>query len=158
MDTMSAHLVLAAVAFLAATILPGSSEALLAALLVQRPENAATLFLAATAGNTIGAVLNWVLGRWLTRLTGRRWFPASPAWIERASGWFGRYGTWLLLFSWVPFVGDPLTVAAGLLRVRFMPFLLSVALGKAVRYAAVIWGVQTALAWLGRTGRSASIG
>lgn len=147
MDALSAHLALAAVAFLAATILPGSSEALLAALLVQRPEDSATLFIAATAGNIAGAALNWAFGRWLTHFTDRRWFPASPHWIERASGWFGRYGIWLLLFSWVPIVGDPLTVAAGLLRVRFVPFLLIVALGKAARYGAVIGGVELVRAW-----------
>lgn len=148
-EPLTAHLALIAVAFLAATILPGSSEALLAALLVERPEDTATLFVAATAGNTAGAALNWALGRWLTHFTGRRWFPASPALIERASGWFGRYGTLLLLFSWVPIVGDPLTVAAGLLRVRFKPFLLLVAVGKAARYAAVIGGVEVVRSWLG---------
>lgn len=148
MDGLSAHFALAAVAFLAATILPGSSEAMLAALVVQRPEAAATLLAAATLGNTAGAALNWALGRWLTHFAGRRWFPVSPAWIDRASGWFRRYGTWLLLFSWVPIVGDPLTMAAGLLRVRFAPFLLLVASGKAIRYAAVIGGVETVRSWL----------
>lgn len=147
MDALSAHLGLAIVALLAATILPGSSEALLAALLVQRPDEYATLFMAATVGNVAGASLNWVLGRWLTHLNRRRWFPASPAWIDRASGWFGRYGIWLLLLSWVPLIGDPLTVAAGFLRVRFVPFLVLVALGKAARYAAVIGGVGALRAW-----------
>jgi len=148
MEALSAHVALAAVAFLAATILPGSSEVFLAALLIQRPEDFATLFVAATMGNTAGAALNWAFGRWLTRFSGRRWFPVSAPWIERASGWFGKYGTWLLLFSWVPIVGDPLTVAAGLLRVRFAPFLLLVALGKAARYAAVIGGVEAVRSWL----------
>ena len=148
MDGLSNHLAMAGVAFLAATILPGSSEALLAALLVKRPESWATLLLVATAGNTGGAVLNWALGRWLNRFTDRRWFPASPAWIERASRWFGKYGTWLLLFSWVPIVGDPLTVAAGILRVRFFPFLAYALVGKAARYAAVIGGVEGLRSWV----------
>jgi membrane protein YqaA with SNARE-associated domain len=147
MEPFSAHLVLTAVAFLAATVLPGSSEALLATLVVQQPEHLPTLLAAATAGNTGGAVLNWALGRWLIKAAGLRWFPASPAAIERASGWFGRYGTWLLLFSWVPIVGDPLTVAAGLLRVRFMPFLLTVALGKAARYIAIAGGIEAFRSW-----------
>lgn len=147
MEEVSAHLGLAAVAFLAATIFPGSSEALLTALLINSPEDAATLFIAATAGNTAGAALNWFLGRFLIRFAGRRWFPVSTGWIERASAWFRRFGVWLLLFSWVPIVGDPLTFAAGFLRVRFAPFLLLVALGKAARYAAVIGGVEAARSW-----------
>ena len=148
MDGLAAHLSLVAVAFLAATILPGSSEALLAALLLQRPQDVVSLFLAATAGNTAGAAVNWVLGRWLAHFAGRPWFPVSPLWVGRASDWFRRYGAWLLLFSWVPVVGDPLTVAAGLLRVRFIPFLVLVALGKAARYAALIGGVEALRAWL----------
>ena len=148
MDGLAAHLALAMAAFLAATILPGSSEALLAALLIERPGEAATLFIAATLGNTAGGVLNWVLGRFFAGLAERRWFPVSPAWIERVSTWFNSYGLWLLLFSWVPVIGDPLTVAAGLLRVHFVPFVLLVALGKAARYAAVVGGVEWFKSWM----------
>ena len=78
MEEVSVHLGLAAVAFLAATSLPGSSEALLTGLLIQWPDDAATLFISATAGNTAGATVNWVLGRFLMRFAGRRWFPVSP--------------------------------------------------------------------------------
>lgn len=117
------------------------------ALLIQRPPDAVTLFIAATAGNTAGAALNWMMGRFLKRFEDRRWFPASPGRIERASAWFSKFGMGLLLFSWVPVVGDPLTVAAGLLRIRFVPFLLLVALGKAARYAAVIGGVEAGRSW-----------
>ena len=148
MDDVSAHLGLAAVAFLAATVLPGSSEALLTALLIKFPDHAATLFVAATAGNTAGAAVNWVLGRFLMRFADRGWFPVSPGWIERASAWFRRFGVWLLFFSWVPVVGDPLTLVAGLLRVRFALFLAIVALGKAARYAAVIGGVEAVRSWV----------
>jgi membrane protein YqaA with SNARE-associated domain len=136
------HLVLAAVAFLAATILPGSSEALLTALIVQRPESTDTLFLAATAGNTGGAALNWLIGRFLIRFAGRRWFPASPDAVERASAWFRKFGLWSLVFSWLPVIGDPLTIAAGFLRVQFAPFLVLVALGKAARYAILIGALE----------------
>ena len=145
---MWVHFGLAASAFLSATILPGSSEALLAALLIQRQDDALSLFAAATAGNTAGAAVNWVLGRFLSHHAGRSWFPMSRAWLARASGWFTRYGWGLLLFSWVPIVGDPVTVAAGLLRMRFLPFLLLVALGKAARYAALIGAFATFRSWL----------
>jgi membrane protein YqaA with SNARE-associated domain len=150
-EDLSAYLGLAAVAFLAATILPGSSEALLTALLIRSPDDAVTLFIAATAGNTAGAALNWSLGRFLMRFADRRWFPVSPGWIERASAWFRRFGVWLLFFSWVPIIGDPLTVVAGLLRVRFALFLAIVALGKAARYAAVIGGVEATRSWFSAT-------
>jgi membrane protein YqaA with SNARE-associated domain len=72
-------------------------------------------------GNTLGAVINWSIGRWLVHYADRPWFPASPKRVEQASRWFRRYGTWSLLFSWVPIVGDPLTVIAGSSRVPLDP-------------------------------------
>lgn len=96
------------------------------------------LFVLATLGNTSGAVVNWALGRFCRHWAGRRWFPFSHEQMTRAGERFGRYGIWSLLFAWVPVVGDPLTFAAGILRVRFLPFLVLVGLGKSVRYAAVI--------------------
>src|SRR3546814_11927267 len=70
----------------------------------------------ASAGNILGAVVNWGLGRGIERFAGRRWFPITPNRLERAAGWYRRYGRWSLLFSWAPFIGDPLNVAAGVLR------------------------------------------
>src|SRR5215470_17302496 len=102
---------------------------MLAALLLARPEETWALLAVATAGNTLGSAINWVLGRWATRWGGRR--------LDQAAAWFRRWGWPSLLFAWLPVVGDPLTVAAGLLRVSFLPFLLLVAIGKAARYAAV---------------------
>ena len=142
MTELIAHLSLLATAFLAATILPGSSEAALAALLILYPASAITLFLTATIGNTAGALANWFLGRGVTRFAGVRWFPASVAYIDRATAFFNRYGSWPLLFSWLPVIGDPLTVAAGALGIRLHLFLPLVAIGKAARYAAVIYGVD----------------
>jgi len=135
------HLSLFGVAFLAATVLPGSSEAMLAAFVALKPASAVTLFLTATLGNVLGAVANWLLGRWSAEYVGYRWFPAATERIERASTAFERYGSWPLLFSWLPIIGDPLTVAAGVLRIRFPIFLVLVATGKTLRYAAVILGV-----------------
>ena len=124
-------------AFLAATLIPLSSEAVLAALGSARGFDLALLVLVATAGNTLGAAVNWALGRYFLRWRERRWFPVDPARLDAAARRFQRYGMWSLLFSWLPVVGDPLTFAAGVLGVRFPVFLLLVALGKGARYVVV---------------------
>ena len=129
-------------AFLSATLLPGSSEAVLLGLLAAGTGNPAVLIAVASVGNIAGAVVNWALGRSLLRLRDRRWFPVSDATNARAQAWFARYGVWTLLLSWVPVVGDPLTLVAGVMQVRFVPFLLLVSLGKVARYAAIVWGWQ----------------
>src|SRR3546814_1991293 len=101
------------VAFLAATILPAQSEVGLAGLVMSDSHSVVLLVAVASAGNILGAVVNWGLGRGIERFAGRRWFPITPNRLERAAGWYRRYGRWSLLFSWAPFIGDPLTVAAG---------------------------------------------
>jgi len=125
------------VAFLAATILPAQSELGLAGLILSDSHSAVLLVAVASAGNTLGAVVNWVLGRGVERFSGRRWFPVSPDRLEQASGWYRRYGRWSLLLSWVPFIGDPLTVAAGVLREPLVTFLALVAVAKTGRYIVV---------------------
>ena len=134
METLTTHGVLFLVSMLAATILPGSSEAALLALITQEPHQAFTLTATATVGNSLGAIINWCLGRWLLCYADRRWFPASLKQLQKASEVFRRYGLWSLLFSWVPVVGDPLTVVAGVLKVPFVPFAILTALGKLARY------------------------
>ncbi len=124
-------------ALLAATILPFSSEVFLYALL--QGEESWTLMTvltitAATLGNVLGACINWWLGRELLRFRHKRWYYFDDRQIARAQAWFQRYGAWTLLLSWVPVVGDPLTLIAGLLRVRFTLFLMLVATGKLLRY------------------------
>jgi membrane protein YqaA with SNARE-associated domain len=121
-------------ALLAATILPAQSEAVLAALLLSEAYSPLLLIAVASAGNVLGSVVNWLLGRGIDRFRDRPWFPVRPAQLERASSWYRRYGRWTLLLSWVPIVGDPLTVAAGLLREPFWSFLLLVAVAKIGRY------------------------
>jgi len=125
-------------AFLAATLLPLSSEAVLAALGNADGFDAALLFAVASLGNTLGAVVNWILGRYCLHWTGRRWFPFSADQLSRAGERFRHYGIWSLLFAWLPIVGDPLTFAAGVLRVPFLTFVILVGVGKAARYAAVL--------------------
>lgn len=129
-------------ALLAATLLPTSSEVLLAALQAAGQHPLWALLLVASAGNTLGSVINWGMGRSLLHWQQRRWFPFSPAQLARASAQFQRWGQWSLLFAWVPVVGDPLTLVAGMLRVRFWPFLLIVACGKTLRYLVVMGSVS----------------
>ena len=129
-------------AFLSATLLPGSSEAVLAGLLALGRGDALVLVAVASLGNVLGSCVNWAMGRYLSAYRDRRWFPGG-ALHGRAEAWFARHGKWSLLMSWLPVVGDPLTVLAGVLRVGFLPFVLLVAAGKTARYAfvagAVLW-------------------
>jgi membrane protein YqaA with SNARE-associated domain len=124
-------------AFLAATILPLSSEVWLLGQIKAGLGDPATLVAAATLGNTGGAGFNWWLGRWLMHFQGHRWFPFSPRTIETATARFNRFGLLALLFSWLPFVGDPLTLVAGMLRVPLGLFVPLVALGRLARYLVV---------------------
>lgn len=125
---------LALVAFAAATLLPLQSEAVLVGLLLLDPERAWLLVGVASVANTAGSAVNWALGRGIERFQDRRWFPVPPAALERAAGWYRRWGRWSLLLSWAPIVGDPLTLAAGVLREPFLTFLLLVAIAKTARY------------------------
>ena len=124
-------------AFLAATVLPLSSEAVLAALAASDGFVLWLLVALASIGNTLGACVNWTLGRYCLHWQDRKWFPGSPPALERTSRWFSRYGQYSLLFAWVPIAGDPLTFTAGVLKLRFMRFLLLVAGGKILRYVVV---------------------
>lgn len=135
MDFLLPLVGLFASALVAATILPAQSEAVLVALLVT--EHAAPWLLVAVAsvGNVLGAVINWLIGVGAERSKGRWWFPVGPASLDRAQRWYHRYGRWSLLFSWVPIIGDPLTVVAGVMREPLRSFIPLVAIGKVGRYA-----------------------
>jgi membrane protein YqaA with SNARE-associated domain len=132
------YLSLFSVAFLAATVLPVQSEAVLAGLLAFSQEPWWALLAVATLGNTLGAVVNWALGLGVERFQGRRWFPASPAQLEKAKYYYLRYGRWCLFFSWIPIVGDAFTVLAGVLKERLWIFVMIVGAGKLARYVAVV--------------------
>lgn len=122
-------------AFTSATLLPGSSEAALLALLAMERGEVVALVVVATAGNVLGSLINWFLGRFFSTFRNRRWFPVKARSYDRAVTWYRRYGSWSLLLSWLPVIGDPLTVAAGALRVDWLRFLVLVSLGKGGRYA-----------------------
>lgn len=123
--------------FLAATLLPGGSEAMLLWSLNETPEQAGLLWGVASLGNTLGGLSSWLIGWWLARR-----FPGHGLREEgqrRALAKLARYGSPLLLFSWLPVIGDPLCLAAGWSGVRPLPATLYIGLGKAIRYALVIW-------------------
>ena len=120
-------------ALLAATLVPAQSETVLVGLLVAG-HPAWLLIAVASAGNVLGSVINWWLGRGLLHFRERRWFPVSAQALARAQARYQRFGSWSLLLSWVPIIGDPLTLAAGLMKEPLWRFLLLVTLAKTGRY------------------------
>ena len=133
------YLSLFAISFLAATILPFSSELTLAGLIATSNFDNLLLLIVVSFGNVLGSVVNWVLGYYSRNLTTKKWFPFKETQIERSSKWFSKFGKWSLLFAWVPIIGDPLTLVAGLLRVRFLDFIILVAIGKVSRYVLIYY-------------------
>lgn len=138
MGDLAAYFGLLVVAFVAATLLPAQSEAVLVGLLLAGDLSPILLIVVASVGNVGGAVLNWIMGRSVERFRGRRWFPVPEKALGRAQQWFGRFGVWSLLLSWLPIGGDALTVVAGVLRVPFWRFVLLVAIGKVGRYVVLV--------------------
>ncbi len=133
-------------AFGAATLLPLQSEAVLVGLLVSDRYWLWGLLAVATLGNVLGSLVNWWLGRGLERFQDRRWFPVSPKPMDRARVHYQRYGHWSLLLSWLPVIGDPLTLIAGVMREPLGRFLFIVTLAKGARYGVL---AMLTLGWLG---------
>lgn len=121
----------------AATLLPMQSETVLAGMLLSQAYPAVVLLSVATLGNVLGSILNWLLGRSIIRLRHKRWFPASETQLEKAQRFYLKYGYWSLLLSWVPLIGDPLTLIAGVLREPLWRFVLIVTVAKGARYLMV---------------------
>jgi len=122
-----------AVAFAAATFLPFPSEILFATLQVQGATPLLILIAVASVGNTLGSVVNFAIGWQVVRFSDRRWFPATPAQMDRARAWFARWGVWTLLLSWAP-MGDAVTLVAGVMRTPLWLFVVLVGLAKTARY------------------------
>ncbi|MDB4837349.1 DedA family protein [Marinomonas sp.] len=134
------YLVVFFVSFLSATLLPLGSEGVVVYYASEEEVSVALLWLCATVGNTLGGVTNWLLGKYLIRFESRTWFPVKAASRKVAESFFNKYRKWSLLFTWLPIVGDGLALVSGLLRTSFWWFFPLVFIGKAIRYALVLWG------------------
>ncbi|MFD1342768.1 YqaA family protein [Litorisediminicola beolgyonensis] len=145
MQDVAALVGLFAAAFGAATILPFQSEVVFVALQLKEAAPIWVIVLVASAGNILGAVVNYVLGMFAEHFRGRRWFPVSDAHLERAQGWYARWGVWTLLLSWAPF-GDAFTVIAGIMRCPAWLFVALVTLAKTGRYIVLAWVTNAAAA------------
>lgn len=121
-------------AFGAATLLPLQSEAVLLGLLAESSHSAGVLIAVASLGNVLGSCVNWYLGFKIEHYKHKKWFPVSEQKVLQAQVIYQKYGFWSLLFSWVPIIGDPITLIAGLLKENFIRFLLMVILAKTGRY------------------------
>lgn len=127
-------------AFVSSTLFPGGSEVVLGYLAQQGEHSRGVLLLVATTGNTLGGMTSWGMGYWLSgRFPGKKDDAKYRAALERVKRW----GSPVLLLSWVPLVGDPLCLAAGWLRVNVFAALLFIAIGKTARYAVILWAVQS---------------
>lgn len=124
-------------AFVAASIFPAQSELFLAGALTQEYAPLWAMIGAASLGNTLGSAANWLLGRFFIHYQSRAWFPIKRNSLAKAESWYAKYGRWSLLLSWMPIVGDPITLAAGILREPFPSFIAIVALAKTARYIVV---------------------
>lgn len=126
-------------AFGAATLLPLQSEAVLVGLLAQAQYSVWLLIAVASLGNILGSCVNWWLGLKVEQYKNKKWFPVSEQKMLQAQGIYQKYGFWSLLLSWVPIIGDPITLIAGLLKENFVRFLLMVSIAKIARYLFVYW-------------------
>jgi len=142
MSDLAAYLSMFSSALVAATLLPAQSEAVLVSLLLGGAQPVWALLTVASAGNVLGAVINWALGRSIERFRDRRWFPVGPAELASAQTRYQRWGKWSLLLSWMPIIGDPLTLAAGFLREPLPVFLLFVTIAKTARYLVLVALIQ----------------
>ena len=121
--------------FLSATLLPGNSEIVLAAVVANQPHLFWPAVAVATVGNTVGGMTSYALGRLIPAEGGRKLAPRAVALAQR-------YGIPMLLLSWVPVIGDALCVASGWLRQDWRFATLAIAAGKLARYVVVAEGVR----------------
>lgn len=126
------------ISFSAATLLPGGSEAALLLLATQDTYSTTVLLLVACTGNILGSMVNYAMGRYALHFQSRHWFPVSPKHLQRSQDWFSRWGKYAVLGAWLPIIGDPITVAAGVMRMNWLSFTVMVTLSKTLRYAALL--------------------
>ena len=130
---------LSLISFLAATILPFSSEVVLTTMYLSNSFETYYLLIFASIGNIMGSITNWYLGKKITLFQNRKWFPVSPDQLDRSRKYFQKYGLWSLLLACVPIIGDPLTLLAGVLKVRFSIFFLLVSISNISRYVFILY-------------------
>ena len=124
--------------FAAATILPAQSEALLAYQVSLNPRYVIQLITVATIGNVLGSIVNWWLGRLAEKLKNKKWFPISEVKLLQGEQYYRKYGRFSLLLSWVPFIGDPITIVAGIMREPLWSFITLVTIAKCSRYLFIV--------------------
>ena len=139
------YLSLFTVSFLVATIIPFGSEMYFATLLAMGNYNSLLLLIAASIGNILGSVFNWICGYYVAYFIQKKWFPINQNQIDKATKFFSKYGKWSLLLAWVPFIGDPLTFVAGTLRYSIIPFVVLVSIGKVGRYIVIYFSTLWAI-------------
>ena len=134
MNSLEAYSSLFISSFLSSTILPGHSEIILTTLILLEKYSQFLLIFFASFGNILGSVINWYLGFYITKFVNKSWFPFKKKQLDKASLWYLKYGKWSLFFSWVPIIGDPLTIVAGIFRVPLVTFITIVSISKVLRY------------------------
>jgi len=134
---VAAYGVMFASAFLAATVLPAQSELVLIGFLTAGEHSVVGMLVVASIGNVLGSVVNYYLGIGFQTFRDRRWFPANDSQLAQARGFYHRWGRWSLLLAWMPIIGDPLTVIAGVMREPLLSFLVLVTVSKVGRYLAL---------------------
>jgi len=127
------------ISFLAATVLPLSSEIVLTTMLLTNLFEKNLLLVFASLGNILGSVLNWYLGKKINLYKDKKWFPVSAERLKKSQYYFNKYGLWSLLIAWVPIIGDPITLLAGVLNVRLSIFLFLVSISKISRYVFILY-------------------
>jgi len=128
--------------FFAATIIPFSSEVGLVSYMALGKFNNELLLIFASLGNILGSCINYILGLFIINFKTKSWFPFKDNQIIKATDWFNRFGVYSLFFAFLPIVGDPLTLVAGIFRVSFLKFIIFISLGKILRYLLIFYGVS----------------
>ena len=134
MNSLEAYISLFISSFLSSTILPGHSEITLTTFILLEKYSQFLLIFFASLGNILVSIINWYLGFYITKFINKSWFPLKKKQLDNVSLWYLKYGKWSLLLSWLPFVGDPLTIVAGMFRVPLIIFIIIVSISKILRY------------------------
>ena len=130
---------------LAATIFPAQSEIALTALIQGQNYNVILLVIIASAGNVLGSLINYFIGKYLIHYQNKKWFPVNEKMLNKATVFYQKYGFWSLLLAWTPFLGDPLTIIAGIFRTNIYLFITLVTVGKAGRYISLALAIENIL-------------